>query len=940
VTSLCKQKYVVLSGFCLGGLVLHRDILISVIIPAFNACRTIADTLGSVVASFGDDPRVEVIVVDDGSEDGTSEIARSWSAKFPSFQIICQKNRGVAAARNNGVRASRGAWIYFIDSDDLINPAAGTQLLRLSESRGETGRAWLSFGFSKFIDGTPLPEARPVVIEFETIDFFSLNPLRFPICVGSVLVEREALLATGLFNPGETIGEDLEVWTKLGASHKLHHCRDVLLYYRQPVKAGVTTRERGYRDIFPAIRWLLDRGMWTANQARFIGSYAVLNLYVLKRSSASGAGVRMNELVREVGRVSLQHSCRLAVFRLMPLFVFDVVRRMRRSTPVPFIVTSDVIARSHFFQFLLHSHRIVSPSVAEKWLPEGRSVHLDGSWRAWPRFASGLLTRDRVSKYAAWSGVDVAEAECILGHRLVRGYARAFDKVWSLSSMGAGPVLALLPGDTGILRRMSRHAGGEESTFRLSPGVVLASFIMGLYSLIHDFLRVGSACAKAVRFSCSAWARGLARQDLPRGWDVLFLGHRQSGISDPDKLSELCFWSEVQAHVNAGPTLVRPKVVLLSGVKSPGTAMAPGIDVIPDLLSLPVVLDLREVLGLWISIGRVFISPSLFFSFGDMADEVMAGTCALALRKGGFRVVFTTNTNYQGDPVIEAVRKCRIPRANLYYSTNSRLLPSKKYPAPVDNPAWKMSGDAHHFSWNDDMDAWLENGIGIEPAKIIRSCPLMFASTETIRKPVAPLPARRDEIQGDVTVGLFDITPLTVSRGFDLGLGRTDYPQELCLQFFRDAVAAAREVFGDRVTFLVKFKRAINLSAHDRDYVAELGKVLDPLGNRVVRLAPDSNPWTALTRSNYVVGMPFTSMVDAAAWLGLPAVFFFPDQSLEEQNGRRSPLFSTFVGLRDWFASTDRGCVQGKDESSVAPYHVARFIEAKVTARQEVTGAV
>jgi len=90
----------------------------SVVIPAYNAARTLAETLDSVMRQSL--PAHEVIVVDDGSRDGTAGVARG----FAGVRVISQANAGPGPAQNAGVAAASGEFVAFLDADDLWTPGA------------------------------------------------------------------------------------------------------------------------------------------------------------------------------------------------------------------------------------------------------------------------------------------------------------------------------------------------------------------------------------------------------------------------------------------------------------------------------------------------------------------------------------------------------------------------------------------------------------------------------------------------------------------------------------------------------------------------------------------------------------------------------------------------------------------------------------------------
>ncbi len=92
--------------------------LVSIIIPAYNAASFIEETIQSIYGQSY--PSWEVIIVNDGSTDGTVDIGKSF--RDPRIQIITQKNAGVAAARNKGLFFANGEFVVFFDADDLMTP--------------------------------------------------------------------------------------------------------------------------------------------------------------------------------------------------------------------------------------------------------------------------------------------------------------------------------------------------------------------------------------------------------------------------------------------------------------------------------------------------------------------------------------------------------------------------------------------------------------------------------------------------------------------------------------------------------------------------------------------------------------------------------------------------------------------------------------------------
>jgi glycosyltransferase involved in cell wall biosynthesis/peptidoglycan/xylan/chitin deacetylase (PgdA/CDA1 family) len=102
---------------------------VSIIVPAYNAERTLADTLASVQGQSRSG--WEAVVVDDGSTDGTRALAEAAAASDARIRIVSQPNGGEGAARNAGIAAARSEWLLFLDADDRIAP---TYVERMAEA--------------------------------------------------------------------------------------------------------------------------------------------------------------------------------------------------------------------------------------------------------------------------------------------------------------------------------------------------------------------------------------------------------------------------------------------------------------------------------------------------------------------------------------------------------------------------------------------------------------------------------------------------------------------------------------------------------------------------------------------------------------------------------------------------------------------------------------
>lgn len=212
---------------------------ISVVIPSHNRAHTLPRALDSVLAQRT--PPSEIVVVDDGSTDGTAALLAD---RYPDIRYLRQPNRGVSAARNRGIRAARGEWIALLDSDDAWRPGKLTQQVqRLAVRPGQrlchTEEIWIRHG----VRVNPMKKHAK-----GGGDLFRACLPRCVISPSSVVLHRSLLEEVGLFDESLPACEDYDLWLRVCA-------REAVLFVDSPqiLKYG------GHGDQLSRRHWGMDR---------------------------------------------------------------------------------------------------------------------------------------------------------------------------------------------------------------------------------------------------------------------------------------------------------------------------------------------------------------------------------------------------------------------------------------------------------------------------------------------------------------------------------------------------------------------------------------------------------------------------------------------------------------------------------------------------------
>ena len=182
---------------------------VSVIIPTYNYGRFINETIRSVLSqSFSDS---EIIIVDDGSTDGTKDIVSTFTD--PRITYIYQKNRGQSSARNTGIRAASGGYIGFLDADDLWVPEKLEIQLSIFQTKPSVGLIYTGY---EVIDdlGTSIATRKARTIEGDLVSQLILGNIVSGSATTS-LVRRACFDQVGLLDETLTSCEDWDMWLRI-----------------------------------------------------------------------------------------------------------------------------------------------------------------------------------------------------------------------------------------------------------------------------------------------------------------------------------------------------------------------------------------------------------------------------------------------------------------------------------------------------------------------------------------------------------------------------------------------------------------------------------------------------------------------------------------------------------------------------------------------------
>ena len=202
---------------------------VSVIIPAYNYAQYLEGAVRSALAQTHQP--VEVIIVDDGSTDGTAELGERLARELREVRYFRQQNAGLSAARNTGIGLASHPFVTFLDSDDEFLPTMLATLMREFDTQpADTGLIACST-IRVDREGRPIGEKR--VKPSGSRNFSAADILlksRFPCCV---LARRICFDSTGLFDTALRSSEDRDMWIRIGVRYGIYYVHEPLVRIRR-----------------------------------------------------------------------------------------------------------------------------------------------------------------------------------------------------------------------------------------------------------------------------------------------------------------------------------------------------------------------------------------------------------------------------------------------------------------------------------------------------------------------------------------------------------------------------------------------------------------------------------------------------------------------------------------------------------------------------------
>ena len=269
--------------------------LVSVIVPVYNVCGYVRRCIESIISQSHAD--LEIILVDDGSNDGSSEICDEMGNADPRIKVIHQQNEGTSSARNAGLQICTGSFISFVDGDDYIDPDMIRELLRIQREYDadivQCNTYWIQRDGS-IIDAVEYEQPKTEVFDRTGINMLLVKPTGQEVVVWNKLYKR--YIFDGLRFPLGKFHEDEYVFYKaLDKCNVIARTSKQLYYYVSREGSTMNSLTVKHRIMYlEAIKERLEYFRQRGNTERAFSTYetALRELLSLKERYGNSPGYR------------------------------------------------------------------------------------------------------------------------------------------------------------------------------------------------------------------------------------------------------------------------------------------------------------------------------------------------------------------------------------------------------------------------------------------------------------------------------------------------------------------------------------------------------------------------------------------------------------------------------------------------------------------------
>ncbi|MEM9806217.1 MAG: glycosyltransferase [Cyanobacteria bacterium P01_D01_bin.56] len=264
---------------------------VSVVIPLYNAEKTIRTTLDSVLnQTFSD---LELIVIDDGSTDSSLEIVNTYSDN--RLRVFSFDNSGAAAARNQGIARAIGDYIALLDADDVWTPDKLADQLEMFK---ENPKAGLVYSWSDYIDadGNPVCSGKRVITSTNLeATYGKLLVSNFLENGSTPLIPKDVLIDVGGFDESLNSSQDLDLYLKIAAKYSFATVPKVQVHYRitpGSITSKIAKNEQKEREFIDRLFSKVPEKFKPLKRQKLSNLYRYLMLRSVEEKLTAGKGIR------------------------------------------------------------------------------------------------------------------------------------------------------------------------------------------------------------------------------------------------------------------------------------------------------------------------------------------------------------------------------------------------------------------------------------------------------------------------------------------------------------------------------------------------------------------------------------------------------------------------------------------------------------------------